>query len=474
MLLLLALACHTQPWPRGEPCACDAGQGVALCDRDGSCGPCMCLVPQTSPRQIEVVTSYFLDPDVAGGGDGSQQAPWTEPDWVEVDRSLQSGAVALYFSASEADGSGPETWPERVIVQRSGASAHTLLLDGWSWTNTDDASPSWRPLDPAPGEVRARARVPGIGTGFDVGTVVSHVTVRGFELTGSKDKGVQWLAGDDIVVEDNHIHGNKGTPAVSLGYSRDTGHVGTTFHVRRNHIHDQPGECIYIGGSGGDDADSHQDIVVEENLVHGCWHPWSSQHDGINIKDRLREVVVRRNVVFGTDWGIELASPGLVEQNLVFSTRRNGFHLTDAWGLGLSGLLLLDNVVINPGDAGVYLNASNYRWSDVTIDGLSVIGAAEAGVESGGPAGIDGLLDRVLLVDNAVGFDAWDPVGLEVGDCWLFGNDQDDDRDWSGVARDCSGGDPGLGDRMVPAGPDLVFFTVDDVGAPDGAWGTAN
>ena len=63
------------------------------------------------------------------------------------------------------------------------------------------------------------------------------------------------------------------------------------------------GECIYIGGAEGHDLDAHEVIVVENNLIHDCRHPFSTHQDGINIKDRMGSVTVARNV----HWGIELA-----------------------------------------------------------------------------------------------------------------------------------------------------------------------
>ena len=56
------------------------------------------------------------------------------------------------------------------------------------------------------------------------------------------------------------------------------------------------------------------------------------------------------NVVFETDWGTEAASPGRYADNLVFNTRRNGFHLSDSWGLGLVGLEIVNNAVVGAGE----------------------------------------------------------------------------------------------------------------------------
>ena len=408
---------------------------MQLCERDESCGPCMCLQPEGTADPEVGQTAFFLSP--GGDGDGSEADPWGQPDWSAIDAALATGSVHLYFQAGGA-------WEDPLRVERTDGSTNRLFLDGMAW-----------------GAAGERAIIPGIGTGYE-GRVVSHVTVRGFDITGSDDKGVQWQAGDQIVIEDNLIHDNDGSPSVSLEYSGRSGHASTGFAVLRNHIWNQHGECIYIGGSDGQDAPSHQGVRIVENIVHDCWQSTSTQHDGINLKDRLDWVEVRRNVVFHTDWGIEAASAGLFESNLVFSTRRNGLHLTDEWGAGLGGAVLRDNVVLWAGHAGAYLNATNQRWQDLEIDGLTMIGSGQAGVEVGGEQGITGTMDRVLLVDNKVGLDAWDPVELSLGSCQVYGNDLDDDRSWSGATASCDHDDPDLGDLSIPAGPDLVFFTEDD------------
>jgi hypothetical protein len=159
-----------------------------------------------------------------------------------------------------------------------------------------------------------RAVVPGVHTSYD--DIPRHrVTVRRLEITGSRDKGVYWRAGDDVVFEDLVVHDNRGSPSIYLEYVSRSGHASSRFTLRSSHIYSQKGECVYIGGSEGEDLDAHARVVIENNLIHDCRSRFSTENDGINIKDRIGEAVVRRNVVFHTDWGIELASPGLYTDN---------------------------------------------------------------------------------------------------------------------------------------------------------------
>ena len=386
----------------------------------------------------------FVDAD-ASGGDGSQAAPWGSLDWGQLDRDLEQGHVLVVFDAGD-------TWAEALNIGRTDLGPYRVVLDGH---HSRRSSEGWVEAD------GARAAVPGILTDFE-DVVRSRVTVRGFDVTDSRDKGIYWRSGDDILIEDNLVHANHGTPAISLDYTSRSAHRSTSFVVRNNHVWDQVGECIYIGGAEGEDLDAHEQVIIENNLVHDCTHPLSTKHDGINIKDRIGEVTVSRNVVFATHWGIETASPGTFSGNLVFATRSNGVHVTDSWGPGLSGLLLEDLVVIDADEAGVYMNATNNAWSGVALSRITVIGAHQAAIEAGGEGGIEGRIDDVVLTDSKVGLDAWSPLEFVLGRCTVHGNDLDGDREFEGLAEACVDADPQFGDLGTLAGPDGRFFTDDD------------
>ena len=426
-----------------EPCACDEGQGVVLCEA-GDCSPCQCLGYATPTVDPTPVTPRFVDAD-ASGGDGSESAPWATPDWAVLDADVAVGDVLVIFDASD-------TWPERLAIGRTDLGPNRVVLDG---RHSQRTSSGWSDAG------TSRATVPGILTGYD-DVARSRITVRGFDVTGSRDKGIYWRMGDDIVIEDNLIHANKGTPALSLDYTSRTGHRSTSFVVRNNHIWGQTGEGIYIGGAEGEDLDAHHVVVIENNLIHDLNHPTSTRHDGINIKDRIRSVTVSRNVVFKTHWGIELASPSVVTGNLVFATQSNGLHITDAWGTGMSGMILEDDVILDGGEAGIYLNATHNTWNDVTLSRITVSGVVGAAVEAGGDGGITGTITDVVLADAKVGLDAWSPMSFALDDCTVSGVVLTGDRDFAQLAQGCVDAAPEFGDLTVPAGPDGRFFTEDD------------
>ncbi len=438
MFALFLIGCPTP----SESCPCADGHGVTICD-GGECTPCQCL-PLAEPTVDPVARVVrYVDAD-ASGGDGSEGKPWAVPDWSVLDDDVASGHVLVVFDAGDV-------WPDALDIDRTDTGPNRIVLDGHHVRRT---SGGW--VDAA----EARAAVPGVLTAYE-GVVQSRITVRGFDVTKSKNKGIYWWAGDYVVIENNLVHANDGTPAISLDYASRSGHRSSSFVVRNNHVWDQSGECIYIGGSEGEDMDAHEVVVIENNLVHDCTHPLSGKHDGINIKDRIGSVLVARNVVFNTNWGIEIASPAELRGNLVFATRSNGFHLTDGWGLGLSGLIVEDNVVIDAGDSGLYLHATK-AWSDVSLSRLTVIGARQAAIEAGGDGGMEGTIDDVVLADADVGLDAWSPLGFVVGECTVHAVDEAADREFDSLGQHCVHADPNFGDLAVPAGPDGRFFTADD------------
>jgi hypothetical protein len=353
-------------------------------------------------------------------------------DWDAVNTALAEGPVRVVFE--------PQSFPNRLDVQRADGSDHVLLLDG--------------------GVAGARAVVPGIHTGFDVAPM-SHIIVRGFEVTGSDDKGVYWWAGDHVILEDLVVHDNRGTPAMSLDYSNRTGHRSARFVVRNNHVYDQHGECIYIGGSEGTDADSHERVEVVNNLVHDCVDRLGTRNDGVNIKDRMGSVWVHRNVVFRTDWGIEVASPGVYDHNLVFDTQREGFQVSDAFQAFAGPMDFEHNVVVNAGHHGVYLSAVHGSDALLTWTHTTVFGSNEAGVLLGSQDGAQLVVDLVdvALVDNAQGIDGWGAPTATLQDCAASGNDVVLDgvaEGLGGCARIQVSTPGGL------TGPDGLWFTADD------------
>lgn len=405
--LLFVTACHRP----AVPCACEGGHGFVLAgSEDCQCVPHADAEPPPAPAR-----TFDVGPD-------------QEIDWDQVDAALAEGHVTISLTGARA---------ERLEIRRTDTGPSRLTIDGGA----------------------ARAVVPGAGTAYD--DLPRHrVTLRRLEITGSRDKGVYWHAGDDIILEDLVIHDNKGSPAVNLEYTSRSGHASAGFTLRSSHIYSQRGECVYIGGSEGEDIDSHAAVTVENNLIHDCHLALSNKHDGINIKDRIGEATVRRNVVFHTDWGLELASPGRYTENVIFSTRGNGVHLSDQWGEGFDDVVLEDVVVVDPGDSGVYIAADTRPTDGLQISRVRVVGAPEAGITFAAGKGLRAALSGVTIAESALAFRGWGEPEVTVEGCTLADNGARADGAMREAAAGCvTEAVPPLG---VLSGPDRVFFTADD------------
>ncbi len=410
MVLLVLAGCGGRG---GEACVCPMAAHGANDEADR----CLCL--PLLPATVDPVETTRID--LADG---------ERPDWLAINGSLAQGPVRVVFAA---DG----TWDERIVVDRTDEGTHRLVLDG--------------------GGGEGRAVVAGITTGFEE-VVISHVTVRGFEITGSRDKGVFWQAGDEVLLEDLVVHDNRGTPAVSLNYANRTGHRSTNFSVRNCHIYNGNGEGLYIGGSEGEEQPAHEGLLIENNLIHDFYNAFGTKHDGINVKDRISDVLVRRNVVFHTDWGIEVASPGLYEHNLVFDVDREGFQVGDFFG-AIADMRFEHNAVLGVGEDGFHLSAEHFGAERLSVSHATILGAGQAGVLIAGPFGVQATLEDIVVADGPVGFDGWDQVDATIDGCSVSGLDEVDDRAMDGLAE-C--GTVQVGDWSRPAGPDNVFFTADD------------
>lgn len=345
-------------------------------------------------------------------------------DWRAVDELLAVGPVHLRFSGSRP----------KLTVGRRDEGPHRLFLDGGGETV-----------------------LPGITTEE---RAVHRVTVRRFEITDGGAQGVFWFGGDDVVIEHNHVHHGRGTPAIYLEYSHRSGVTTSGFTVRGNHVHDQRGEGIYIGGSEGEDRDSHTGVAVVGNLVHDLRNPWHSKHDGINIKDRLVDVQVGYNVVARTDWGIEVASPGLYVGNTVIETQREGFQVVD-WFQPFRDLKLRDNEVYDAGQHGMQI-VHTAPAPGLVVEGLYVRGARGAGLLIGSETASDLRVSELFVEQAEVALDGWgDHGGVTVDACAWSGDGPGTARRFEAV--DCSR--PVVQSRE-PGGPDGVFFSGDEVPPP--------
>ena len=174
----------------------------------------------------------------------------------------------------------------------------------------------------------------------------------------------------------------------------------------------------------------------------------------------MTDVRVHRNVVLRADWGLEVASAGLYDHNLVFETGREGLQVSDAFQ-AFGDLRFEDNVVVNAGHDGVHISAVNGPASGLSLVRTTVVGAARAGVLLASGAGMTLDIEDLVVVDSDVALDGWgEDAVVELTGCRTTGNGVDIDRLLEGRGFVCETA-PNVPTR-APAGPDQRFFTADD------------
>lgn len=407
--------------------ACGHRETIELCDTPGvmayqtcsgdECTACVGLARMPIDADPAFATELFVTPD-------------DDLDWPAIDAALVDGDVAVRFSGE---------WPDALQILRTDQGSHRLLLDG---TSADGS----------------RARFAGANTTQE-DVKRSRVTLRGFELADSSSQTVYWRAGDDVILEDLVLHDNGRSPALMLDYANRSGLPSTGLIVRNNHLYDVRGECIYIGGAEDTGGPSHSDVRIENNLIHGCGHEvhWGDDLDGINIKDGITGVVIRRNVISEAHWGMQIDSPALIEQNLIFDILDHGIMLGDGWGASFSTAVIRDLAVLRSKESGVYVGADHVPTDGVTLEHITVADVDDFGVEFAGASGLSASLQDLLFVGDLGAFRGWGDVTLDVSNCLLASGATAEP-----LGTDCVATDDSLVNPASPAGPDGLYFTEDD------------
>ncbi len=200
-----------------------------------------------------------------------------------------------------------------------------------------------------------------------MGKPVSHVCVRGLEITGGSH-GLRLGHCSEVWIDQCHIH-HTGQVCLSAN-SADTRRLFLT----RNHIHDGEGhgEGMYLGGNQATYIMSES--VIALNHVHDCR---GSQGDGIEVKQGSWGNLIAENhvhdtgypciTVYGTngkpvnviernmcyrsgDHVIQVQGEAIVRNNVLISGKGAGVASTDHQGKS-KGLQILHNTIVNTGHA---------------------------------------------------------------------------------------------------------------------------
>src|SRR6267378_806527 len=91
-------------------------------------------------------TNFYVDPDWTGPHSGLPTQPWSTLDssaWNTINTALSNGDVTLYFSALKADGVTQQSATLFLQVRRTDTSSNRLTIDGYSFYNNNETTPSW-------------------------------------------------------------------------------------------------------------------------------------------------------------------------------------------------------------------------------------------------------------------------------------------------------------------------------------------
>ena len=332
---------------------------------------------------IESQTAFYVDPSALRVGDGSALTPWRDFEdgnpnqaahWAAINRALAVSDVTIFFSARHADSDTAEemtnAYTDAVVrVNRTDTSAHHLTLDGESFYNTNVFAGAWASNH---GTNRMRLRMTGgccVSIGWDNDASYDHVTLRGFEVTGSGGR-VRW-GGSFSVIEDMWIHDVTDlgatlqfTPAVIDGTCIPIG-IDHDVTIRHNLIERNIGESIYIASNynyvedggcveGPFSGDNHYDFLVEQNTVDEPAF-YGAEGDGVDFKAGIYNVTIRQNLIKHLrGYGITTLgqmpnsthpSNYLIEQNIIEDAP--GPWYAGISPNGLKGAIVRNNVIRN-------------------------------------------------------------------------------------------------------------------------------
>ncbi len=343
-----------------------ASQGVVIRNRNDTDNP---------PDPPADATVFYVDPDWAGSHTGAAVTPWSALSntgaWTAIDAALATGTVTVYFSARAAGSDTNQATVTALNVLRTDTSTHRLTLNGMSFYNSNDSTPSWSAYAGL-SRLTITSNYP-ISTG-DAGR--SNVTIKGFSLIAPQGQIIYWWGGDNVIIEDNECQStvtNTVGPGIYFGYTEhetitncptpnisltESCTVYTNLIIRRNNVHDTEGEGIYVGGCGDQtDCLSHDGVLIEGNTVGPNIGIYGGEQDAIDLKDGLRNVIVRGNtIVLQTESrdGITTESAALIERNYIENAGHFGINFSAYWNNAGPGSrtapVARNNIVVHTGN----------------------------------------------------------------------------------------------------------------------------
>src|SRR5256885_4107756 len=333
---------------------------------------------------VEASTNFYVDSDWTGTKSGTASQPFSILDtaaWSAINAALGTGSVTIYFSARKAASDAPRYYDtagngvqlEIDLTNKTTGGSNLLTLDGKSFYNTSESSPSWSAY---------------AGTNMCVvrdfnSENISHlkysnITIHGFNIICNAGTKLVTICGDNWTVENcdaSHTIAATDGPGILIVPTADGAHDGSSYYappcnnvtIQNNVIHDTFGEAIYLGGGGsspgtlGSGYPSHTNVSVLNNEIYNAGR-WGGQGDGIDVKGGIQGLIVRGNDIHDVAY-TEGGCRGIVTQGqIVPSTglgtlqtyERNYIHncshitgaitLADTWGVP-AGVVIRNNII---------------------------------------------------------------------------------------------------------------------------------
>jgi len=393
----------------------------------------------------EASTNFYVDPDWTGAHIGTPSQPFALLDaaaWASINAALASDDVTIFFSAREAGTDTPDYYDTagngvqlEIDLTQKTTSAHRLTLDGKSFYNTNDSSPSWAAYAGA-----SMCVVRDFNSENPSHTKYSNITIHGFTIICNASTKLVTICGDNWVIENcdaSHTSAATDGPGILLVPTADGAHEGsssyapacTNITIQNNVIHDTEGEAIYLGGGGSNPGEagsgypSHTNVSVLNNEIYNAGR-YGGQGDGIDIKGGIRGLIVSGNNIHDLAY-LDQSARGIVSQGqpspapsgVLQTYERNNLHnlthateaiaVADTWGVP-AGVVIRNNIINTvTGGSGSKAGIAIYSTQNqLLVQNNTIYNCAGLGI--GTSSGSNVLLRNNLFMANNAGRDQVD------------------------------------------------------------------
>jgi hypothetical protein len=400
--------------------------------------PLFILLAWHVPLRVESA-SFYVDSDWTGIRNGTASQPFAVLDssaWSNINSALAIDDVTIYFSARKAVSDTPSYYHaagvdgvqlEIDLTRKTTSGSHLLTLDGSSFYNTSESSPSWASY---------RGSHMCIVRDFNSQNAshikYNNITIHGFTIICNASTKLVTISGDNWVIENcdaSHTSAATDGPGVLLVPTADGAHEGsnsyvpacTNITIQNNVIHDTEGEAIYLGGGGSNPGEagsgypSHTNVSVLNNEIYNAGR-WGGQGDGIDVKGGIQQLTIRSNNIHDCAYA-DQGSRGIVAQgqpspapsDVLQTYERNYIHnmnhategiaIVDTWGVP-AGVDIRNNIIsgITGGSgskAGIALYSSQ---NQIFVRNNTIYNCAGLGM--GTAAGANVVLRNNFLIGN--------------------------------------------------------------------------